>query len=254
MQPNRVKEALRQGKVQLGTQVAQFGSPELPKILAAAGFHWFFVDAEHGGLGAESVQALCRMGNLAGICPVVRVADLQYALVARALDSGAQGLILPRVECPDRLATALSWMKFPPAGIRGYGLSPFHLEWQAASFAEVIEHANRNVLAVFQIETRVAFDRREELLAVPGIDVALVGPADLSISLGLPGQFDHPRMVETIEAIRDSCRARGIVPGIQTRNETLARFWKERGMLFLGCGNEASLLYERARQLVSALS
>jgi 2-dehydro-3-deoxyglucarate aldolase/4-hydroxy-2-oxoheptanedioate aldolase len=94
---------------------------------------------------------------------------------------------------------------------------------------------------------------RDELLSVPGIDAVMVGPADLSISLGVPGDFQHPKMVAAMEAVRDSCLAKGIAPGTQTRSIALAKFWKERGMLFLGCSNESTMLFDRATEVVSQL-
>src|SRR5206468_5939380 len=109
----------------------------------------------------------------------------------------------------------------PPLGVRGYGLSPVNMEWEKADFEQIIEHMNTNTLVVMQIETRRALDMREELLAVPGVDAVMVGPADLSISLGVPGQFKHPKMVEAMEAIRDTCIRRGIAPGTQTRTPAL---------------------------------
>ena len=114
--------------------------------------------------------------------------------------------------------------------------------------------SNANTLVVFQIETKRAVDAREELLAVPGIDAVMIGPADLSISLGVPGDFQHPKMVEAMESVRDSCDRRGIAPGTQTRTPELARFWKERGMRFLGCSNEISMILERGRELISLLN
>src|SRR3979411_2622789 len=102
MKPNLVKQALKEGRLQLGTGFWQFRSPEVARILAAAGFQWAFVDTWHGGFQLESVQDICRVANLAGLCPIVRVGDLQYTLVARALDCGAQGIIFPRVESPER--------------------------------------------------------------------------------------------------------------------------------------------------------
>lgn len=254
MRINTVKKALAEGKVQLGTGFGQLRSPEIPRILAAAGFHWAFVDTEHGGFDLETVQDICRVSNLCGFCPIVRVADLQYALVARALDCGAQGVILPRVESPELLEKAVSWMKFPPLGIRGYGLAPTQTDFEPWSFAQIIEHVNANTLVVFQIETRRAVEAREELLAVPGIDAVMIGPADLSISLGVPGDFQHPKMVEAMEAVRDSCARRGIAPGTQTRTPELGRFWKERGMRFLGCSSDTGMILDRARELAAQLS
>ena len=182
---------------------------------------------------------------MVGLSPIVRVADLQYSLIARALDCGAQGVIFPRVESPELLERAISWTKFPPVGIRGYGLSAVNLDYEKVDFPAVIEHMNANTMVVMQIETQRALDMREELLAVPGIDAVMVGPADLSISLGVPGEFQHPKMVDAIEAIRDTCIRRGVIPGMQTRTPALAKFWKERGMLFPG-------LQQRYRHAVRA--
>jgi 2-keto-3-deoxy-L-rhamnonate aldolase RhmA len=184
----------------------------------------------------------------------VRVADLQYALVARALDCGAQGIILPRMEDPKLLETALSWTKFPPTGVRGYGLMPSQTDYEAHSFAAIIEHVNENTLTVLQIESRRGVEAREEILAVPGIDAVMIGPADLSISLGVPGDFQHPVMVEAMEAIRDTCVRRGIAPGTQTRGVPQAKFWKERGMKFLGCGSDLGFLFEKAKETAQALA
>jgi len=253
MRVNTVKRALAEGKVQLGTAFWQMRSPEVARLLAAAGFHWAFVDTEHGNFNLETVQDICRVANLAGLCPVVRVGELQYTLVARALDCGAQGIVFPRVESPELLEQAVSWTKFPPLGVRGYGLSHPQLDYEPATFTEVIEHQNANTLVVLQIETRRAVEAREELLAVPGVDAVMMGPADLSISLGVPGDFQHPSMVEAMEAVRDTCVRRGVAPGTQTRSASLAKFWKQRGMRFLGCGNELAMMYERAREIVEAI-
>src|SRR2546423_3564769 len=224
MRKNTVKQALAEGKLQLGTGFGQLRSPEIPRILAAAGFQWAFVDTEHGGFDLETVQDICRVSLMAGLSPIVRVADLQYSLVARSLDCGAQGIIFPRVESPELLATAVSWTKFPPGGVRGYGLTAVQVDYEALTFNQIIEHVNANTMVVLQIETKRALEARDELLSVPGIDAVMIGPADLSISLGVPGEFQHPKMVEAMEAVRDSCVRRRIAPGTQMRTAALARF------------------------------
>lgn len=253
MRANLVKQNLRAGKLQLGTGFGQLRSPEIPKMLAAAGFQWAFIDTEHGGFDLETVQDICRVSVMAGLSPIVRVGDLQYSLVARALDCGGQGIIFPRVESPELLERAVSWTKFPPAGVRGYGLTAVQVDYEPLTFAQIIEHMNENTMVVLQIETRRALEARDELLAVGGIDAVMIGPADLSISLGVPGEFQHPKMVEAMEKVRDSCVKRGIAPGTQTRSSALAKFWKERGMLFLGCSNDTAMLYERAVELISQI-
>lgn len=253
MKQNTVKQALREGRVQLGTGFWQLRSQDVVRILAAAGFDWAFLDGEHGGFGQETLQDLCRMAAKVKLSPIVRVADLQYALIARALDCGAEGVIFPRVESPELLERAVSWTKYPPEGVRGMGLGPLQVDFEPASIGDIMAHFNRETLVVLQIETRRAFEARDELLSIRGIDAVMVGPVDLSVSLGVPGDFEHPSMVETMEKIVESCRAHGVAPGTQTRNLGLAKFWRDRGMLFLGCSNETAMLYERAKDITAAL-
>ena len=253
MRINSVKQALAAGRVQLGCGFGQLRSQDVARILADAGFQWAFIDTEHGGFDLETVQDLCRISVLVGLSPIVRVAELHYSLVTRALDAGAQGIIFPRVESPDLLAKAISWMKYPPLGVRGFGLTALQVDHEKVTIPQIIEHMNANTMVVMQIETKRAVDAREELLSVPGIDAVMVGPADLSVSLGVGGEFQHPLMVEAMEKIRDSCVAHGVAPGTQTRSIPQAKFWREHGMRFLGCSNETGMLYERAVELVKAI-
>ena len=253
MRANTVKSSLQAGKLQIGCGFAQIRSVEVARILAAAGFDWTFLDGEHGGFGIETMQDLCRTSAMAGMSPIVRVADMQYALVARALDCGAQGVVFPRVESPELLARAISWTKFPPMGVRGLGLAATHVEYERATIPQVLAHQNENTMVVLQIETKLAVDRRDELLSIHGLDAVLIGPVDLSISLGVAGDFEHPRMVEAMEKVRDSCLEHGVAPGTQTRTLSLAKFWKERGMIFLGSGSETGFLFDKASETVAAL-
>lgn len=253
MRVNQTKKRLQQGEIVIGCSIQQFGSPEVARMLGAAGFDFVFLDGEHSPFDLETLHGLIRACLERDVTPVVRVGELQYTLVARALDAGAQGIIFPRVESQAVLAEAIRWTQFPPQGVRGYGLTPPQIEYETRSFAEIIEHSNANTLVVVQFETRAAIERREELLAVPGIDVALIGPADLSISLGVPGEFEHPRLVEAAQALMESARRRGVAPGIQVRSPALAKKWAERGMRFVGCGSEHGLLWEKARETAAEL-
>ena len=253
MRINKVKQALREGKVQLGTGFQQFRSQDVVRVLAAAGLDWAFLDAEHGGFDGETLQDLCRISGFVGFTPIIRVASLEYDLIARALDAGAMGVIFPRVEDPKVLEETVSWTKFPPVGIRGCGLTPLHIDFEPASIAQICTHFNEQCMNVLQIETVRAFEAREELLSVKHIDAVMVGPVDLSISLGVPGQFDHPKMVETMEKIIESCQKHGVAPGTQTRALPMAKFWRQKGMLFLGCGSEVSMLYDRAAEIAKEL-
>jgi 2-keto-3-deoxy-L-rhamnonate aldolase RhmA len=253
MRINTVKKALKEGKAQFGCNTSMLRSPEVPRILAAAGLHWSYLDSEHGGFDLETLQDLIRAANEAGLCPIVRVADLQYPLVARALDCGAQGVLFPRVESPELLEKAISWTRFPPEGVRGYGLQPTHVGYEAVGMPDIIAHSNANTMVVLQIETKTALERIDELLSVPKIDAVMIGPADLSISLGVAGQFEHPTLVAAIEKIRDACIRHRIAPGIHMRSLKLVQYWRDHGMLFLSCNSEIGFMLEKATEAVAAL-
>src|SRR5215472_14197663 len=253
MQVNQTRERLSRGETVFGCGLQCYRSAEIPRAFAAAGFDYVFIDMEHGSFDLETVQHMIRSSNDAGVTPIVRVAELLYSLVARLLDSGAQGIILPRVEDPRLLEEALSWMRFPPVGKRGYGVNPTMISYEPRSFNEIIEHQNRETLVVVQFETAKAIEHADELLSLKGVDVAMVGPADLSIALGVPGQLDHPSMVKTIDALIEKCEKYKVHPGIQTRSVAMSKFWAERGMRFVGTAAEHVLLLEKARETVATL-
>ena len=254
MRPNRLKAALAQGSVQTGSIVGQFRSPEIIRIYKAAGFDWVFVDTEHGGFDLETVQDVCRVAGILGLTPLVRVADVQYPLIARALDCGAEGVIFPRVESPELLERAAAWTRFPPTGTRGFGLTRMAVDYASASMPEIMQYMNDNVMTVLQIETARAVEAREELLAIDGIDAVIVGPADLSVSLGIPGDFENPRLISAVESVMETCSRRNVVPGIHLRAPKLAADWRSRGMRLLSCATEATMLLERATEVVEQIA
>ncbi len=254
MRINQTRKRLAEGGVALGCSVSQLRSAEIPRMFSAAGFDWVFIDSEHGCFSIETIQDLVRSSLLLPITPIVRVADFQYDLLARALDMGAEGLILPRVESPDLLAKTISWTKFPPQGMRGFGLTPPAVGYEAASFVEITTHLNRETLIVAQIESQAAVDRLDELAAVPGVDALLVGPADLSISLGVPGEWDSPKLNAAIDRVIEACDKHKVWPAIQVRDAAMAKRCMNRGMKLIGCGNELAILWNAVKALAADLN
>lgn len=225
----------------------------MARLFAAAGFDYIFIDAEHGGFDLETIQEIVAASKSAGITPLVRVGESLYSLAARALDVGAQGIIFPRVESPAEIQKITGWVRFPPAGRRGFGVIAPAIDYETTSFPEIIAHQNANTLVAVQFETRAAIDRCDELLDVGGFDVAMIGPADLSISLGVPGQFDNPILIGAAQRLIDACASRGIVPGVQCRTVAQAEAWVARGVRFVGVGSEHGLLLDSARRALAAL-
>jgi 2-keto-3-deoxy-L-rhamnonate aldolase RhmA len=253
LRPNHTLDRVRRGETVFGCAIQSFRSPEVARLFAAAGFDYIFIDAEHGGFDLETIQEIVAASVSAGITPLVRVGELLYSLVAGALDVGAQGIILPRVEFPEEIRKAIGWMRFPPVGQRGFGVIAPAIDYGSASFPEIIAHQNANTLVVVQFETRAAIERCDELLDVGGFDVAMIGPADLSISLGVPGQFDNPILIGAAKRLIDACASRGVVPGVQCRTVAQAEAWIGRGVKFVGVGSEHGLLLDSARSARAAL-
>jgi 2-keto-3-deoxy-L-rhamnonate aldolase RhmA len=253
MRVNHTLERLKKGETVFGCALQAYRSAEIPRTYAAAGFDYVFIDMEHGALDLQTAHDMITASVKAGITPIVRVGELLYSLAARLLDSGAQGIILPRVEDPRVLEEALSWLRYPPVGKRGFGVNATMIDYEPATVPQIIEYANRNTLAVVQFESAPAVERADELLSVKGLDIVMVGPADLSVSLGIPGEFDNPLLISTIERIIGRCQAHHVVPGIHASNVEMARAWAARGMRYISCGAEHTLLLEKARETVKRL-
>lgn len=253
MRPNRTLRILEGGGVAVGIAHALLPTPEIARMYGAAGMDWVFLDSEHSPFSSDTLHELIRAYRMTEVTVVVRVCDFQYDLVARALDSGAEGVIFPRCEDPDQLSRAVRGALFPPAGRRGFGLGPPQIGYRTASFDRVKAHCNRETLLVAQIESRAALDRLDELAAVDGLHALLVGPADLSISLGVGGEWDHPRLCEAIERVVAACGRHGLWPAIQVRDGRLAERWISKGVKLIGCSTEALLLWSAIQRLAKQL-
>jgi 2-dehydro-3-deoxyglucarate aldolase/4-hydroxy-2-oxoheptanedioate aldolase len=253
MRTNLTRERLAKGETVYGCGLQVYRAPEIVRCFAAAGFDYVFIDQEHGSFNLETVHDMITASKTCGITPIVRVGELQYTLCARLLDQGAQGIILPRVDDPKELEEALSWFRFPPLGKRGFGINPTMIEYETRSMPDIIAHQNRETLAVAQVETVRAVECLDELLSLKGLDVIMIGPADLSVALGMPGQFDNPTFVATIDKVIDSCNRHNVVPGIQTRGVAMAKTWADRGMRFVGVAAEHVFLLEKCKEALATL-
>jgi 2-keto-3-deoxy-L-rhamnonate aldolase RhmA len=185
---NQLRHRLAGGGLAVGTMIAEFRQPAVMQAIANAGLDWAIIDNEHGVFGAETVAELSRAGRLLGVTPVVRVPALGYEWITRSLDGGAQGIMLPRVTSPDQVREAVACMKYPPAGRRGSAVGRGHTAFRGGDVVAMMADSNRETFLVVQVETREAVERLDELLAVPGVDAALIGPNDLAIALGVAGR------------------------------------------------------------------
>ncbi len=226
---------------------ANLGSTASTELLARAGFDWLIVDLEHG-MGGEAelhAQLLAIQGTpTAGL---VRVASAERLRVGRALDMGADGLMIPRLETPGDVGETLTWMRYPPAGMRGVALANRGGGYSELAHGDLAATVNDRLLGVFQVESMAAVEAAGEVAAIDGVDVLFVGPADLSHSMGIPGRIDEPGFVAALDRVIAACRAHGKSAGILLRDASGVRAAHAQGFTFVGIGSDASFVIAGAR-------
>jgi len=253
MRKNATLEALGEGKAVFGTMLQELRSPAIPQVMATAGFDFIFIDMEHGAFNWETMADLVKVTRLTGMTPFVRVSDDQYHLIARVLDAGAQGIMVPRVERREQVENVVRWSKFPPEGSRGCSILKGHSDYQPQPMLEFVRHLNRENMVILQIEREAAVRDIDQLLTVPGVDAVIVGPNDLALSLGIAEDMHHPLMVESLETIVAACRRHGLPCGMHIGNLEALKEWMAKGMRFIVYSTDLSFLLKGARDGLKAL-
>jgi 4-hydroxy-2-oxoheptanedioate aldolase len=195
---SNLRQKIDRGERIVGVIVG-FPSPAVVEYVAAAGYDFAVVDTEHGAISPETIEHMIRAGNSFGLDVVVRVGVNDRAPIQVALDAGAAGIQVPMIETAEQAARAVRFARYAPGGSRG--LAGNRAAAYAPMNADLMSDANRSVIVIAQIETTAGKEAAAEIAAVPGVDVAFVGPTDLSQSLGVPGQLDAPEMRAAIEEI-----------------------------------------------------
>jgi 2-keto-3-deoxy-L-rhamnonate aldolase RhmA len=246
MKSNPVKAALKSGGIVIGSEISRLRSADVSRIYAAAEFDFVFIDMEHSSFNLETVADMIQTARASGIVPIVRVPQAEYAFVARALDAGAQGIIVPRVNTPQQVEQLVSWVRYPPAGIRGYACNTAQSDGVPTTAEEFVAAANQETLLVIQIERREAVANLEEMLSIDGVDVACLGFMDLTVDLGMPGQLDHPTAVRAVTKLIDAANDNGVAPGIIAGEMATITDWMSRGMRFVSYATDEILLQQAA--------
>ena len=236
---NRLKRILKEGKVALGCAVS-VNSPDVAEVLSMMGFDFMIYDTEHTPLSIETVQHLMQAAKGTDTVQIVRVAWNDLVLIKRALDIGSDGLIIPWVNNRNQAIEAVKACKYPPRGLRGVG--PRRASEYGAKFREYIETADEDVMVIVQIETEEAVKNVEDILSVEGVDAFIIGPADLSTSLGIPLQFNHPKFIEAITRILEAGKKAGVPAGFFAPSAEAAKKYKEMGFQLLNIGSDIGFI------------
>src|SRR5690606_3587895 len=229
MHPNHVKRKIAASGVSIGTMVFEFSTTGIARILAQAGPEFAVFDMEHTGWGVETIRVLIATSRGTELTPLVRIPAVEYHFVARVLDMGAAGVMAPMVESAEQARRLVASAKYPPQGRRGSAFAIAHDDYAGGDIAQKMRFANEESLLIAQIETAAGVEHIEEIAAVDGIDVLWIGQYDLSASLGVPGQFDHPRFLEAQQAVLDACGRHGKIPGVMSGGVTDGRALLDQG-------------------------
>lgn len=249
--PNPVKKALREGKVVVGETIT-VPSAEVAANAAATGFDFLWIEMEHSPITLETArEMILATRGLKGV-PFTRVPVNQPWLAKRVLDIGSVGVIFPFTSTPELARQAVAACKYPPAGIRGFAPGLAASRW-GMTVPEYVRWANENVVVVPIIEQKEAIDNIEAIAAVPGIDVLFIGANDLSYSLGVPGQLDHPLMQEAIAKVAAAAGKHGLPMGYPTSNPAQIKKLVGQGFRFFQASSELGLMQVGARQLLSGV-
>ncbi len=185
----------------------EFDTPGVLRILAAADVDFAIFDLEHTGWDAGSLRRLYATGRSTGVHTITRVIRAQYPLVASALDAGSRGVMAPMLESRIDAELLVEAAKYPPVGRRGFGV--VFSDDLADGPAAYAERANRDTVVIAQIESPAGIENADAIVSVPGVDIVWLGQFDLSLGLGIPGQFEHPSFTEAVDHLLAACRNHG---------------------------------------------
>jgi len=251
MKKNNLKIALKEGKVVFGTFV-KIIDPAVIEILGYAGFDFVVIDGEHGPISTESTQNLVRAAESVNITPIIRVRSNDEELIQRALDIGAQGVQIPQINCKSDALKTIKSSKYSPKGERGVDRFVRAANYSSMDKFNYFKVANEETMVIGHIEGSEGIDNLDEILSVAnrGIDVFFIGPYDLSQSLGVSGQLDHPLVIEKMKEVIFKCKKIKIAVGTFVDDISVAEKWVSVGVQYIGVSVDTGILYQASKNIV----
>jgi 2-keto-3-deoxy-L-rhamnonate aldolase RhmA len=243
------RNRLQSGERLVGTMVT-LASAEVAELLSSVGFDWLFIDAEHSPMATADIQRILQGAGPDTAC-LVRLAASEELHIKKALDAGAAGIITPMVNTAEQAHEVVRHAKYAPLGTRGVGIGRAH--GYGLNFKEYLANANDQSTVVVQAEHITAVQNIESIVQVAGIDAVLVGPYDLSASLGLIGQVEHPEVIAAIDHVTAVCHEANIPLGIFGASAAAVHPYIDRGYRLIVAGTDTLLLAQSAAQLLAQL-
>ena len=245
---NPLKERLARGEIAASMTVRLVADPAVVLIARSAGFDTIYVDLEHGPFAIETASRICVAAQQADLAPLVRVPSHAGEWIARVLDGGAMGVIVPHVDTPEEARAAVAAAKYPPLGRRSAAGALPQLGFRAVPAAMAMPAVNDATMVVVQAETARAIDAIDAIMAVDGVDMVLLGANDLLADLGAPGDFDDPRLMDAYARTISACLRHGKhagIGGLASRPDLVARC-VALGARYISTGTDLGFLLDAA--------
>ena len=240
---NVAREKLEAGQLSLGVGVRMTRSVEIAKAMAVSGFDWLFLDMEHGVMSLEACAQISVAALDAGIAPIARVPYGQFSIATRALDNGAMGIVVPHIDTAAEARECVERLKYPPVGHRSMGGIGPHYGLRNASVGDAAKALNASNLTVVMLETPKAIENADEIAAVPGVDVLLIGTNDLCAEMGIHGDFGNDRVADAYGKMIAACQKHDKFPGMAgIYNETIMPRYIGMGARFILSGQDAQFM------------
>jgi len=234
-----------------GAMIFEFFSPGIPIILKNAGCEFIIFDMEHGGLSLEQFKVLATISNSNNISPLIRIPEVSYNYVARALDLGAAGIMTPMVNSSEEAIKIVKSSKYPPEGIRGAGFGFAHDNYNNQNPLTYIQKANNELINIIQIETKLALENVESIAEINGVDCLWVGHFDLTNFLGIPGNFTSPIYLDAIKRVVEAGKANSKSLGIMVNNNEELEMYSRMGFNMIAVGTEMNILSRSISKIIN---
>jgi 2-dehydro-3-deoxyglucarate aldolase/4-hydroxy-2-oxoheptanedioate aldolase len=242
------------GETVLGAMVFEFFTPGIAQVMKLAGCEYVLYDMEHAGFSIEQLKTQCAHCRGTGVAPMVRVPRAEYHFLARALDVGAQGVMVPMVESAEQARAIAEATHYPPNGRRGAAFGFAHDDYEPGDPATKMKAADARNLIIAQIETERGLDAVEAIATVDGIDCLWLGHFDLTNFLGVPGQFDNPLYLGAVRRIVAAGRRHKKALGFMAADATRAKQYRKHGFNMIATGTDHGILMAGVRNILSAVA
>lgn len=243
-----LKTKLKNGESIIGTMVSLFERPQIACIVKSAGFDFFIIDCEHGPFDYSKLAGILMLAKEAGIPALVRVPEPRREVILKCMEMGARGLLLPNTETVEQAKTLVNCSKYAPMGNRGVALMREHTSFcKPDNVVEYMKETNEETMLMIQIESPKGLENLSDIMDVEGIDIAFIGPADLSQSMGIMGQMDNPIFISALEKIIETADSKGKYSGIHLMDQEKLKFWMNKGMKCNMYSSDVNLMVAAAK-------